>query len=123
MDEYAAEVYADFCRYYPTFPWPALVAGEMAPGLFIALLQGLPQESALRAAWAGGPEHRVWTLDTYLLATVVDLLQGANYQRAMGKGTKPKPLPRPDVKNRKTSHQRFEEVLRRARGQDGRSGG
>ncbi len=36
-----------------------------------------------------------WTVTDYLLATVVDLLAGANWQRSGGKGSRPKPIPRP----------------------------
>lgn len=40
-----------------------------------------------------------WGLDQQLLAGVVDLLAGANWQRGGGKGTKPKKVPRPGVKD------------------------
>lgn len=123
LDEFGSAIYADFFHYYPTFSWEEFLAGRISPTLFIALLQGLPQESAFRAEWAGGPEHRTWSLDTHLLATVVDLLQGANYQRSGGKGRKPTPINRPRSKDRRSTHDRFQDVLRRARGQNGRSGG
>lgn len=37
-----------------------------------------------------------WGIDTHLLATIVDVLAGANWQRGGGKGPKPKPVKRPD---------------------------
>jgi hypothetical protein len=36
-----------------------------------------------------------WTLTDHLLASAVDALRGANWQRAGAKGTKPKAIPRP----------------------------
>lgn len=122
LDDYGAEIYADFMQFYPTFDWAGFLKGHSSPRLFLVLLMGLPPESNLRSAWMGGPEHRPWTLDTHLLATVVELLQGANYQRGGGKGTQPKPLQRPKVKNQKSGHDRFLEIQRRARGERGGSG-
>ena len=52
----------------------------------------LPDDSATWVAIHG--EKAMWGTTDYLLASVVDLLAGANWQRA-GKGPKPKPLPRP----------------------------
>ena len=40
-----------------------------------------------------------WSLDSQLLALIVDVLSVANYQRGGGKGSKPKPIQRPGVKN------------------------
>ncbi|WP_433024687.1 hypothetical protein [Actinomycetospora sp. CA-053990] len=64
----------------------------------LTLVEQLPIDSATKAAARGGPEHRAWVVDTYLLAQVADLLAGANYQRGGGKGGKPKPVTRPGVK-------------------------
>ena len=41
-----------------------------------------------------------WPLTVQLLARAVDLLASANWQRGGGKGTKPRPIPRPDQKRR-----------------------
>lgn len=38
-----------------------------------------------------------WEVGEYLLAGVLDALNGANYQRGGGKGQQPKPVPRPNV--------------------------
>lgn len=41
------------------------------------------------------PELSEWTTDTDLLAAILHTLQGANWQRAGGRGRKPKPIERP----------------------------
>lgn len=41
-------------------------------------------------------EEAPWDSAGYLLANVIDILQGANWQRTGKKGDKPKPFPRPD---------------------------
>jgi hypothetical protein len=41
-----------------------------------------------------------WTIDTYLLARLVDVTAMGNWQRGGGKGSKPKPVPRPKKKSR-----------------------
>ncbi len=51
-----------------------------------------------RIVRAVGGEQLAWDVDTHLLATIVDLLQGANWQRSGGKGTRPKPMDRPGQK-------------------------
>lgn len=73
------------------------------------LVAGLSRESALArklsreaAADPGemSPEDEAlaWSLEHHLLAMIVDLLAGANWQRGGGKGSRPQPLPRPGVK-------------------------
>ena len=42
-----------------------------------------------------------WSVDTYLLAQLVDNTSFRLYQAAGGKGTKPKPLPRPNSEDHK----------------------
>ncbi|WP_406083113.1 hypothetical protein OHA01_26390 [Micromonospora zamorensis] len=42
-----------------------------------------------------------WSTADHLLASAVELLAGANWQRGGGKGGKPKPLPRPDARAEK----------------------
>lgn len=66
----------------------------------------LPQESA---TWRSiNPEAAVWTIEAHLLALAVDVLQVSNWQRAAKKGAKrPKPLPRPGVKQPATNTRRF----------------
>lgn len=42
-----------------------------------------------------------WGVTEHLLATTIDVLAGANWQRSGGKGPKPKPIPRPDPRAEK----------------------
>src|SRR5699024_5854326 len=42
-------------------------------------------------------ESAFWTVDTHLLAGVLDALNGANFQRSGGRGKRPSPVPRPDT--------------------------
>lgn len=44
-----------------------------------------------------GDDSAPWGLQELLLAAVIDQLRAGNWQRAGGKGTKPKPIPRPGV--------------------------
>lgn len=52
----------------------------------------LPRGSAL---WQVTNSDLTWPDETYLLATAVDALHGANWQRGAGKGPQPKPVQRP----------------------------
>lgn len=73
----------------------ALIRGRQWRKL-VALLNHLPPESATVAA-LHGPQ---WTRVEYLLASVVDVLAAANWQRQGKKGApRPKPLPRPGVES------------------------
>lgn len=53
----------------------------------------LPRESALARATV--KEHSQWDVIAYLLALLVDSTAMGNWQRGGGKGSKPKPVPRP----------------------------
>ena len=44
-------------------------------------------------------ESAFWTVDTHLLAGVLDALNGANFQRSGGRGKRPEPVPRPGEKS------------------------
>ncbi len=56
----------------------------------------LPRESATMLAVAPKQEAELWGVSEYLLAQAVDLLAGANWQRAGKKSApRPKPIPRP----------------------------
>lgn len=59
----------------------------------LRLVCRLPRESRFVAA-VGGPSHE-WSTSEYLLAQILDLTAGGNYQRGGGKGRRPKPVPRP----------------------------
>lgn len=58
------------------------------------LLRWSPRDSAL-ARDLHGDDIVAWDIQTELLATVVDLLAFANWQRGGGKGRRPRPVPRP----------------------------
>ncbi len=58
----------------------------------------LPRESTTMLAVHPLEEIELWDADTHLLATAVDLLSGANWQRTGKRIGKPKPVPRPKVK-------------------------
>lgn len=63
------------------------------------IVKHAPRDSPIQRALADddGP---IWSTSDYLLAKVVDALNAGNWQRGGGKGTKPKPTPRPgDVKH------------------------
>ena len=56
----------------------------------------LPRESVTMLAVAPKQEAELWGVSEYLLAQAVDLLAGANWQRAGKKSApRPKPIPRP----------------------------
>lgn len=55
----------------------------------------LPRDSASILAVQPRAEIETWDTSAYLLAQVVDSLAGANWQRSGGKGSRPKPVPRP----------------------------
>lgn len=61
-----------------------------------AVVTFLPSTSAF-ARSVNGPAA-AWTVGDYLLAQAVDALHAANWQRAGGKGQRPKPVPRPTDK-------------------------
>lgn len=58
-------------------------------------LTHLPRESAFARKLLG--DDAPWGLNEQLLALTIDVLRQGNYQRGGGKGSKPKPLPRPGV--------------------------
>lgn len=60
------------------------------------VVRNLPMSSALARSMSGAEAQ--WGVTEYLLAQVVDALNGANWQRGGGKGQKPKPTPRPGAK-------------------------
>lgn len=62
----------------------------------LVLIRHLPPSSSV-AVLTHGPQ---WATGDYLLAAAVDALHGANWQRSGGKGSRPKPIPRPGDKSR-----------------------
>lgn len=72
-----------------------LFTGEMTWRQLRSLLSHLPRESALARKLLGNDV--AWGLNEQLLAAAVDALKAGNFQRGGGKGSKPKPIPRPGV--------------------------
>ncbi|MFE9955832.1 hypothetical protein [Micromonospora sp. NPDC005299] len=63
------------------------------------LIRHLPVTSPLGVALNGDAAR--WGVTEHLLATAVDALLGANWQRGGGKGQRPKPVRRPDPRAEK----------------------
>ena len=68
--------------------------GRLTWGDVRVIVSNPPLDSPLRRAFSDNHEWP-WTRTDHLLALVVDVLQLANWQRGGGKGSKPKPIPRP----------------------------
>lgn len=69
----------------------------------IAWINYLPSDSATGRA-LHGDEAIEWGLTEHLLAGTIDLLAWANYQRAGGQGSKPRPIKRPGVTDNDRRH-------------------
>lgn len=74
-------------------------------------LNNLPSDSAFQRSLAG--DAGLWTTTDYLLASVVDFLAQANWQRGGGKGQRPKPIERPGTRKRIGTAMSIEELNRR----------
>lgn len=72
-----------------------LFHGGLSPRYVLHLLRWLPDDSATAAGMQGGPQFRGWGTETHLLASVLDSLQAANWQRSGGRGSRPKGVRRP----------------------------
>lgn len=65
---------------------------------FVVIVRNSPRTSALARKHLG--DDAAWSLTDHLMAGVIDLLTVANWQRGGKKaGPKPKPFPRPGVKD------------------------
>ncbi|WP_158713020.1 hypothetical protein [Streptomyces sp. NRRL S-1813] len=69
--------------------------GTLAPRRVWNLSEHLPEDAALAAALAGGPEHRGWTLQTYLLAHLLNSVRFADANNVRVNGGKLKSDPKP----------------------------
>lgn len=89
-------VEADLLRYYRV-DLADLYRGGLSIRRLYVLMTNAPADSAYRRSVLGADEA-AWGVTEHLLATVVDALQVANWQRskdgARGRGA-PKPIPRP----------------------------
>jgi hypothetical protein len=99
IDEHGSAILADLKRYYGVDLrelWRE--AATLTPRYVLWLVEHLPADSATYAAMKGGPEFRAWTIEAFLLAQTVNLLAGANHQRA-GKRMRKMPIvpPKPKI--------------------------
>lgn len=66
-----------------------------------------------------GGEYVEWGTTDWLLAGVLDVLQGANWQRGGGKGQRPKPIPRPqsrpEIERKQREHAEAQQRVTRLR--------
>lgn len=65
------------------------------------IVRQAPRTSALARSIHGS--RAAWSQDTYILADLFDAIQGGNWQRGGGKGSRPKPFPRPKRDDDKTT--------------------
>ena len=81
--------------------------GTLAPRRVWTLAEYLPDGSELAASLAGGPEHRGWTLQTYLLAYLLNAVRFADAHNVRVNGGKlrsePKPVRTPEFRARRRS--------------------
>ncbi|QMU72137.1 hypothetical protein [Streptacidiphilus sp. P02-A3a] len=64
----------------------------------------MPEESALGAALAGGPDHRGWTVQSYLLAQLINavrVMDTNNVRVAGGKIPPPQPVEVPALRKKR----------------------
>jgi hypothetical protein len=83
---------------------------RVTPRYVLMLVGQLSDDSALAASVRGGPEFRSWTLQNYLLAAIVNIVNAANMQRA---GKKAKPVVKPPQKAVKRKVLTVAEILAR----------
>lgn len=84
----------------------------LTPRKVLWLVGQLPQSSAFAASCRGGAEFRSWTVETYLLAAIANLLQAANRQRAGKRSAKPVVEP-PKPKRKPKRVVTVSEIIRR----------
>ena len=100
IDRHGGALVADFRRFYGLdLPDALFGTRPVAPPLLLALVEELPDESALAAALRGGPDHRGWTVTAHLLASVIDAVGEGAWITAQAHSRKrvrrPKRFPRP----------------------------
>lgn len=82
---------ADFRRFYQL----NLDARDQSPSVTWDLIRFLPPEAAF---WRALDPAREWSTEAHLLASVIDVLASANWQRSGSRGKRPKPIERPGMK-------------------------
>ena len=92
---------ADLWRHYGGGPEQLMSRGADVEDV-ADLAAHLPRDSAVMLAAVPRAELEAWDLQAHLLATAVDYLAGANWQRTGKRSGKPKPLKRPKAPQRGT---------------------
>ncbi|MEO3851758.1 hypothetical protein ABGB09_29720 [Streptomyces sp. B8F3] len=105
IDAHGAALVADFRRFYGLDLADALYGERpVAPPVLLALVEELPDTSALAVSLRGGAEHRGWDLHAHLVASVIDAVGEAAWVTAQASSKKrirrPKPFPRPATARR-----------------------
>ncbi|MCK2242318.1 MULTISPECIES: hypothetical protein [unclassified Crossiella] len=101
ITDHGAALLADLLRFYGLDLADVLRPGSgLSPRRVLALAEQLPEDSATVASLRGGPEHRGWTGDRYLLAALADAARLGNWQRGGGHGRRPQPVARPRLRRR-----------------------
>lgn len=93
-DGHGGPLRADLQRYYG-LDLADIWRGTLAPRRVWNLSEHLPEDAALAASLAGGPEHRGWTLQTYLLAHLLNSVRFADANNVRVNGGKLKSDPKP----------------------------
>lgn len=110
---------SDFLRYYG-LDIRDLFRGKLSPKRALALVEGLPTDSAYAVSIRGGPEFDGWDRGTYVLADVFDALMTLTYVTIKANSDKPKAVkepgkyPRPGTK----TPSKPDILLSRLRGED-----
>lgn len=97
IDRYGESIIGDFEDFYR--PLPDMLRSGASPRYILSLIRTLPANSRLVAAMRGGGQFRGWDVDRYLLASILDAIQGLTYVTAKqngGKAKKPEPTYRPE---------------------------
>ncbi|MFB7643888.1 hypothetical protein ACFC0S_03170 [Streptomyces sp. NPDC056084] len=93
-DGHGGPLRADLQRFYG-LDLADIWRGTLTPRRAWTLTEHLPEDSALAAALAGGPEHRGWTLQAHLLAQVVNAVRFADANNVRVSGGKVRRDPEP----------------------------
>jgi hypothetical protein len=96
LRDHGKAVEADLQRFYG-IALSDLPSGRLTWRRLTVLLAGLPRESAT-AREVGGADLE-WGLAEQLMAGMFDALQVANWQRTGNRRNRPKPIPRPGVRD------------------------
>ncbi|MEU7200264.1 hypothetical protein [Streptomyces sp. NPDC045470] len=96
-DGHGGPLRADLQRFYG-LDLADIWRGTLTPRRVWTLTEHLPDDSALTASLAGGPQHRGWSLQTHLLAHLVNAVRVAdvnNVRVSGGRIRDPEPVKPP----------------------------